>query len=144
MAQAAMMGGLALMGGSSLMQFPLSRAAAKIKAEEAETAARAEELGAKQREVDRKQRLSAALASQNAMAGAKGIAAFEGSPLTILEADIAAEEEATERDIFQTRLRTESIRSGAKVRERIEKLGANIGLMRDVGQTTVTGVRAFR
>jgi hypothetical protein len=127
--------GLALMGGTSLLQFGLQRSASEIQSAEAETSAQGEELSAKQREVDRKSRLASALASQNAQAGAKGIAAFEGSPLTILEADIKSEEEATQRDVFQSKLRAEAIRSGAKVKEKYMKLGAGVGLLSDVGKT---------
>lgn len=71
---------------------------------ELEVAAKQEELGAIQREGDRKARLAEVLASQNAAAGAKGVAAFEGSPLTILQEDVRKEQKATQRDIFQTRL----------------------------------------
>jgi len=127
------------MAGVSLLQFGLQRSAAEIERAEAETSANAEELGAKQREADRKGRLSAALASQNAEAGAKGVAAFEGSPLAIMDADIALEQEATQRDVFQTKLKSEALRSSGKIRGRHSKIGANIGLLSGVGSAAMVG-----
>ena len=126
--------GVALSAGSSLLQFSQQKSAAKVQAFEAETQATAEELGAQQREADRKSRLADALASQNARAGAAGIAAFEGSPLAILEADIEAERVATERDVFQTELRTRALRAGAKIRGKQIKKGAEFGLLGSAGQ----------
>jgi len=125
-------GGTAL--GSSLLQFGLQRSAADIQRSEAKAQATGEELAAKARESDRKSRLASALASQNAMAGAKGVAAFEGSPLSILESDISAEKNATERDKFMAQLRSDAIRSGAKIKERQIKTGASIGLLGDIGK----------
>lgn len=144
MTAAAIPAGLALKGGASLLQFGAQRSSAEVMTAEAETSAKGEELGAKQREGDRKGRLAAALASQNAQAGAKGVAAFEGSPLTILEADIAAEEEATERDIFQSNLSAEAMRSGAKVRSQQIKQGATYGLLSDVGQTAFSAGATYK
>lgn len=107
-------------------------AAGKIARGEAEVAAQQEELSAVSREKDRKSRLADALASQNAAAGAKGIAAFEGSPLTILEEDIRREQEATQRDIFQSQLTTSVTRARGVVAEKQIRAGANIGLIRAV------------
>lgn len=136
--------GAGMMAGGSLLQFQQQRSAAEIQSAEAETSAQQEELGATSREADRKGRLAAALASQNAQAGAKGIAAFEGSPLAILEADIAKEKEATERDVFMSKLSAEATRSGAKVKERFMKTGAAIGLLSDIGSMAFKGGMAAR
>ena len=89
--------------------------AGKAQQREAETAALAEEAAGVSREADRKARLADALASQNAAAGASGIAAFEGSPLTIMKADIAKEGEATKRDIFQTNLNARTLRARGRI-----------------------------
>lgn len=121
MAQAA----IPLAIGSSLLGASQARSAGDITKSESELQARQVELGATQREGDRKERLAEALASQNASAGARGIAAFQGSPLTILEADIAREETATERDQFATNLEALSIRSRgsfAKSQARIQSI----------------------
>ena len=98
---------------------------------EAETAARQEELGAVQRESDRKQALARALASQNAAAGAKGIMAFEGSPLSVLQADIEAEEEATQRDIYQSKLAAMTARARGSIAKKQAYTQSAIGLLGD-------------
>ena len=107
-------------------------AAGKIARGEAEVAAKQEELSAIAREGDRKERLAEALASQNAAAGAGGVAAFEGSPLTILQEDIRKEEKATQRDVFQTQLRAATLRAGGKIAAKQARASANIGLLRSV------------
>ena len=57
------------------IQFGQQKAQADIALGESKVQAEQEELAAKQRETDRKERLSIALASQNAQAGVGGIAA---------------------------------------------------------------------
>ncbi len=89
---------------------------------EAETQALAEEAAGVSREADRKERLAMALASQNAAAGSAGVAAFEGSPLTILKEDIKREQKATGRDIFQTQLAAKTLRARGKIAEKQAKL----------------------
>jgi hypothetical protein len=110
----------------------LTRAAGDIGAREAETEAKEIELGAIQREGDRKGRLVEALATQIASAGTKGISAFEGSPLKIIEADIEAEETATERDVFSARLAALTRRAQGKSQKSLLKRGADIGLVSDI------------
>jgi hypothetical protein len=50
--------------------------------------AQQEEFAAKDREVSRRKRLIASLASQNAIRGASGVRAFEGSPAAMMRTDI--------------------------------------------------------
>lgn len=92
--------------------------AGKIAKQEADIQASQEELGAIQREGDRKSRLADALATQSVTASAGGIAAFEGSPLAILQEDIKREKVGTERDIFQARLKAITLRTRGKVAKR--------------------------
>lgn len=120
------------------LSFQQKRAAGKIAEMEAKTAARAEDLAATQREVERKRALAEALASQNAMAGAGGIAAFEGSPLTILQEDIKRAETASERDLLETRLRKRAIRARGRVARKQANLSATIGLLQ-AGQAAAAG-----
>ena len=134
MAQAALPAAIGLSGASSIAQFGLQRTAAEGIKGEASLAAKAEELAATSREADRKSSLAEALASQIAESGAKGVSAFEGSPLTIIEADIKAESKATQRDIFQTRISALTKREKGKIQERQMKTGANIGLLSDTGK----------
>ena len=125
---------LGAQAGTSLLQFAGTRAAGKISKIESETAAKAEELGAVQREADRKQSLARAMASQIAESGAKGVAAFEGSPLTVLQADIAKEEEATRRDIAQTKLAAMTLRARGKIAKKQAYTMGTINLIGDIGQ----------
>lgn len=109
--------------------FGMQRSQGKIARGEAEVAAKAEEAAGVSREADRKDRLAQALASQNAAAGAGGIAAFEGSPLSVMNEDIRKESQATGRDEFQTKLRSMTLRAQGKIAERQAKTAANIGLI---------------
>ena len=104
-----------VMAGIQLSQ---QKAQADIAVGESKVAAEQEDLGAKQREADRKERLSIALASQNAAAGAKGVAAFEGSPLTIMKEDIRREETATQRDVFSSQLASMTAKSRGQVQSK--------------------------
>lgn len=139
---------LLIAGGTSLLQGQekiragkFAREDARIEEGQTKLAASQEELGAVQREGDRKRRLAEALASQNAQAGAGGIAAFEGSPLTVLLEDVRKEEVATERDKFQTKGRVAqqkiagiAARSRGKFALSSAKRGAALGLLSDVGK----------
>ena len=118
-----------LMIGSSLLSAGGQLAAGEITKEESKVSAKQEELAATSREVDRKERLIQALASSAASAGARGIAAYEGSPLAILEADIDREAEATSRDAFQSTLAQKTIRSRGKIAQKQAKLGAATSLI---------------
>ena len=100
---------------TAAIQMSQQKAQTDIAVGESNLQAEQQELGAKQREADRKERLAVALASQNAMAGAGGIAAFEGSPLTIMKEDVRREKQATARDVFSTQLETMTTRARAKV-----------------------------
>jgi hypothetical protein len=100
------------------IQMSQQKAQADIKLGESKVAAEQEELGAKQREADRKERLSIALASQNASAGAGGIAAFEGSPLTVMKEDIRKEQTATERDVFGAKMASLTARARGNVQSK--------------------------
>lgn len=98
--------------GGSLLGGASSMSAGKIAGLEAETQAKQEEVAVIQREADRKSRLADALASQIASAGAKGIAAFEGSPLTIMMEDSRREKVATGRDKLMSDIAQLSLRAG--------------------------------
>jgi hypothetical protein len=129
MAMASLIVSAAAMGGSVMSK----RAQADIERGQAEVAADQEELKFTQREADRKDRLASAIASQNALSGARGVAAFEGSPLSILNDSIERERVATERDKFSTDLTALAMRSGAKVRQRLARVNAQIGMAQSIG-----------
>lgn len=115
------------------------------KKSEAKIQAAQSKLGATQREADRKSRLADALASQNATSGARSIAAFEGSPLTILQADIEREEVATERDKFSSELEQFTGLARGSSAKRQARTSANIGLLQagtSFAQASVTRTSA--
>ena len=121
--------------GASLLSAGSQIQAGRAQAKEAELSAQTAELGATQREADRKNRLAEALATANAQAGAAGIAAFEGSPLTILQQSIENEETATERDLFNTRISALTTRARGQTAKRMGQVGAATSLFKG-GATT--------
>jgi hypothetical protein len=130
---------LSLIAASSLLSAGSQVQAGKQAVKEAEITAQTQELGASQREVDRKERLATAMATANANAGASGIAAFEGSPLTILQQSIEAEQTATERDAFNTRIGALTTRARGKSAQQQANLGAFTSLLSsgaDIAQLT--------
>lgn len=131
---------LIMSAASSLASAGLQETQAGIEKDQAEIAARQEELAVTQREADRKDRLANALASQNAMSGARGIAAFEGSPLTVLQDSIERERVATERDKFMGELNALALRSGGKVKRRLSRVQTHLGLMQTGKSLMGTGM----
>jgi len=119
----AMVAGTLLSAGSQIK-------AGRDAAAEAELSAQTAELGATQREADRKERLAQAMATANAQAGASGIAAFEGSPLTILQQSIENEQTATERDVFNTRIQTLTTRARGRTAQQTAQMGAASSLLK--------------
>lgn len=115
---------------ASLLSAGAQRKAGQVQAQEAELSAQLEETAATQREVDRKGALARALATANAQSGAAGIRAFEGSPLTIIEESIRAEETATERDVFNTRIAALVRRAGGRSARRAGNIGALTSLVK--------------
>lgn len=120
-----------LTAGSSLMQFGATRQAGAQEQYEAEQEAKLEETAAIQREADRKQRLSQALASQIASSGARNIVAFEGSPLAVMQEDINREKVATERDVFGAKLGAMTKRARGSSAKRAADYSAFGGLIGD-------------
>ena len=118
------------MVGSTLLSAGAQIKAGRTASKEAELSAQTAELGATQRESDRKERLASALATANAQAGASGIAAFEGSPLTILQESIKNEETATERDRFNTRISALVTRAKGQTAKTAGQLGAGVSLLK--------------
>lgn len=104
--------------------------AGRTAAREAELSAQVQETAATQREADRKEALAKAMATANAQAGASGIAAFEGSPLTILQQSIENEQTATERDRFNTRISALTTRARGQSFRTQTQVGAASSLLR--------------
>lgn len=113
-----------LMVGMSLLSASQQYGAGQQFKAEADIQAKSEEVGAIQREADRKADLARAMASQTASAGARGIAAFEGSPLAVLQEDIRREEVATERDLFNSKMSQMTIKARGKAKAKQATIGA--------------------
>ena len=126
---------------ADVLSFGGARAQGDIARGEAEVAAKSEEAAGVSRESDRKSRLAEALASQNAAAGAGGIAAFEGSPLSVMNEDIRRAETASTRDAFQTKLRSMTLKAGGKIAQRQAKTGAGIGLISAAGDRATKALK---
>ena len=126
-------------GAASLASFATKRSQAKIERGQAEVAAKQQELQVLQREADRKDRLAASISSQNALAGAKGISAFEGSPLTILNDSMTREATATGRDQFSTSLNVLAMRGSARNRQVFSNIGANLSLLQSASSLASSG-----
>lgn len=124
---------------TSLASVAARESQASLERGEAEIAAKGEELRLKQREADRKDRLASALASQNAMSGARGVAAFEGSPLTVLQDSIDRENLASERDAFSTEISNMSIRSTSRARQRMQRFRSGAALFQTAQGLSATG-----
>ena len=121
--------GLIAMGGSTLLGAGSQYQAGRAQQAQYELSAKSEEVGAIQREADRKDALVRAMASQTASAGARGISAYEGSPLTILQEDIRKEEVATERDLLNTKIKKMSLQQAGKSAKSQGTLGAVTSLL---------------
>jgi len=118
----------AIMVGMAVMSAAQKNEDAKFEQGQAEIAAQQQDLQVTQREADRKDRLATAMASQNAMAGASGISAFEGSPLTVLEDSMTRERTATQRDKFTTGMSSLAIRQTARARRLSQQRNAALTL----------------
>lgn len=120
------------------MQYQQTRNAAAAAKQEGEFAAKQENLAAVQREADRKERLANAMASQTASAGSRGVAVFEGSPLSVLQEDIRREEVATERDVFGAKLAASTAKIRASNQSSALRAQANIGLLTGISDLAKT------
>lgn len=122
MAMAALVAGTLLSFGSKMSAADKAEREGKLNEQQ-------QNLAATQREADRKGRLAKAMASSVASAGARGISAFEGSPLSIINEDIRRESVATERDRFSSNLAgiTAKFRGGQQARG--IRMGAASSLM---------------
>lgn len=120
------------------ISFGQQRAAGDIAKAESEVEAAQIETAAASREADRKSDLARAVASQSAGTGASGIS-FEGSPLSVLQEDIRREEEATERDVLQSRLGAKAARTRGKVAKDQARSLAVTSLLKTASSAAKTG-----
>lgn len=93
-----------LFGATSLMQIGGALTAGKIAKTQSKLERKQLQLQLQAREADRKEALAKAMAAANAASGTKGIAAFEGSPLAVLEQMEKSSEKESQRDKYMTEL----------------------------------------
>lgn len=112
-------------GKANYVAIQAEDAAQSIALGDAKLQAQQVELAAAQREADRKEALNRALSSQNAMVGASGVTGA-GSPFAVAEADIAAANEAGQRDKFMSDLEARSIRYRGITQRRFARVNKKI------------------
>ena len=100
----------------------------EAKEKELKFAKQQEFIGAKEREIQRNDRLLDALASQNVQAGAGGVK-LEGTPLDIMMADAKRAKDESDMDALQTRIRTLSLDAQAAASKRMGRTQALATLM---------------
>ena len=108
-----------LYGINSILQITGARQASRIAERESKLERQKLDLQGLSREADRKTELAKRLATANAMSGTKGIAAFEGSPLTVLKQMERDVEDVSQQDKFMTEL----AKTTAKYRGKQQKAG---------------------
>lgn len=109
--------------------------AARIEERDYKMAAEQIELQQIQREADRKERLAKSMATSTAMAGASGVAALEGSPLSVLKESVKQEKQATQRDKYQSDLKAMTQRYRGRLGVYAAKVQANAAHKQGRSQT---------
>jgi hypothetical protein len=89
---------------NSILQLSGARSAGKMAMRESKLEGKRLNLQSLSREADRKEALAKAMATANAASGTRGIAAFEGSPLAVLDRLERDVDRDQERDDFMTGL----------------------------------------
>lgn len=103
--------------------------AGELGKKEAQVQSKALGLELTQREADRKENLSRQLASVIATSGAKGVSAFEGSPLSVLRQVSRETDISSERDKFNTQLQQLTAKQRAKMNKQMGRASGIAGLV---------------
>lgn len=98
-----------------MVAYSQASSAAKFERQQGKLQAEMEDVAAAQRETDRKMDLARSIGSIRAGAGASGITG-EGSPLTLIQESIKAEQRDTARDEFMTKMRKSSALMQSRMR----------------------------
>lgn len=101
----------------ALVQTRFGSLAGEAAKQEGKLAAKQIDVGVTAREADRKEQLARAMATTIAQSGAKGVSAFEGSPVSVISEGLRLEGQASERDKFTSDLQ----KLTAKARGRVAK-----------------------
>lgn len=98
-----------------------------------------EEFAAKDREIQRKQRLLAAMATQNAVRGAQGIRAFEGSSKHMMEQDVETFEYDQSMGAANLAMKKQSLLESGKAARQYGYASAASTLLGSMNRTTMRG-----
>lgn len=127
---------------TDLLAFNQQQQAASMARKEGKLAQQAEDVAATQRESDRKARLADAISTQVAMSGARGVSAFEGSPLSVMRESRRREALATDRDRFNAKIAGLSARYRSEATAGQIRGQAAVGLLKsaeDAAKTAASG-----
>ena len=117
-----------------MVAYSQASSAAKFERQQGKLQAEMEDVAAAQRETDRKMDLARSIGSIRAGAGASGITS-EGSPLTLIQETIKAEERDTARDVFMTKMRKSSALIQSRMRSGQIIGGAQLSILRNAQQS---------
>ena len=98
-----------------------------------------ESFAAKDKEIQRKKRLVAALATQNAVRGAQGVAAFEGSSLNMMLQDVENFEYDQDMGAANLAMTRQSLLESGKAARRYGVMSATNTLMGAAERSTAIG-----
>ena len=98
-----------------------------------------ESFAAKDKEIARKKRLVAALATQNAVRGAQGVAAFEGSSLNMMLQDVETFEYDQDMGAANLAMTRQSLLESGKAARRYGVMSATNTLMGAAERSTAIG-----
>jgi len=98
-----------------------------------------EEFAAKDREIQRKQRLLAAMATQNAVRGAQGVRAFEGSSKHMMEQDIEVFEYDQSMGAANLAMKKQSLLESGKAARKYGYASASATMLEGFSRTVMRG-----
>jgi len=131
--------GLFLALASSAASAKASRDAGVAKEQAYQRDAEREEFAAKDREIQRKQRILAALATQNAIRGAQGIRAFEGSSANMMAQDIEEFEYDQSIGAANVAMKKQSLLESGKAARKYGYASARSTMLEGISRTVSRG-----
>jgi len=136
--------GLFLALASSAASAKASRDAGVAKEQAYQRDAEREEFAAKDREIQRKQRILAALATQNAVRGATGVAAFQGSSANMMEQDIEEFEYDQSMGAANLAMKKQSLLESGKAARKYGYASARATMLEGISRTIERGSSTYR
>ena len=131
--------GLFLALASSAASAKASRQAGEAKEQSYKRDAEREEFAAKDREIQRKKRILAALATQNAVRGATGVRAFEGSSANMMAQDIEEFEYDQSMGAANLAMKRQSLLESGKAARKYGYASARATMLEGLSRTVSRG-----